>query len=369
MSKTTILMMVDGLDPEYLEVCPTPTLRDLATQGFMTEGTAMVPTVTNVNNASMLTAQYPSTHGITSNYWLDRERETEAYMESGQFIEADTIFERAAALGRRSLLVTAKDKLRNLLGHETFVNVSAECPPHWLVDEIGPPPPIYSLEVNGWIVDAARTVLSRYSFDIAYVATTDYPMHTFAPEDPESAWHLELLDNAVGRLVECVDCEILITADHGMSAKERMLNLPDHLLKNGIVSRAVPIIKDRYTVHHSNLGGCIYIYLLERDRHTLAAALEILRGVDGVDQVVSRDEALLLFGLMPNRIGDLVALGARDVVFGNPDEVSMPEKLRSHGSLHEQRVPIIGYGGDFEGFDFNENRDLGRYVFERVLSF
>lgn len=291
MSRTTILMMVDGLDPEYLEVCPTPTLRDLATEGFMTEGTAMVPTVTNVNNASLLTAQYPSAHGITSNYWLDRERETESYMESGQFIEADTIFEKAAALGRRSLLVTAKEKLRNLLGHETFVNISAECPPQWLVDEIGPPPPIYSLEVNGWIVDAARCVLSRYSFDIAYIATTDYPMHTFAPEDPESAWHLELLDNAIGRLVDCVDCEILITADHGMSAKERMLNLPDHLLRKGIVSRAVPIIKDRYTIHHSNLGGCIYIYLLERDRHTLAAALEILRGVDGVDQVVSRDEA------------------------------------------------------------------------------
>ena len=27
----------------------------------------------------------------------------------------------------------------------------------------------------------------------------------------------------------------------------------------------------------------------------------------------------------------------------------------------------IGYNGDFDGFDFNENRDLGRYVFERVL--
>ncbi|MYC29694.1 MAG: hypothetical protein F4X65_06345 [Chloroflexi bacterium] len=369
MSKTTILMMVDGLDPEYLRACPTPTLQELATLGFMTEGTAMVPTVTNVNNASLLTAQYPSIHGITSNYWLDRDRKTESYMDSGQFIESETIFERAAALGRRSLLVTAKEKLRNLLGHETFVSISAECPPPWLVNAIGAPPPMYSLEVNRWIVDAARCVLSRCSFDIAYLATTDYPMHAFAPEDPESALHLELLDNAIGRLMEGVDCEILITADHGMSAKTRMLNLPEHLLKNGIVSRAVPIVKDRYTVHHSNLGGCIYIYLLERDRHTLAAALEILRGIDGVDRVVSRDEALLLFGLMPNRIGDLVALGARDVVFGNPDEVCMPEKLRSHGSLHEQRVPIIGYGGDFEGFDFTDNRDLGRYVFERVLGF
>ena len=368
MSKTTILIMVDGLDPEYLEACHTPVIRELAERGFMTEGSAMMPTVTNVNNASLLTANYPSCHGITSNYWLDRERGTETYMESGQFIEADTIFERAALQGGRSLLVTAKDKLCSLLGHETFTSVSSERAPYWLTDKIGPAPHIYSLEVNGWIVDAARCILSESHFDIVYLATTDYPMHTYAPKEPESARHLELLDTAIGRLVDTVDCEVLITADHGMSSKRRMLHLPDYLIKAGIIGRAVPIIKDRYTVHHSNLGGCIYIYLQERDRHTLAAALELLREVDGVDEVLSREEAYARFSLMPNRIGDIVALGSRDVVFGNPDEVVFPENLRSHGSLHEQRVPIIGYGGDFEDFTFRENKDIGRYVFERVLN-
>ena len=291
MSKTTILLMIDGLDPEYLDACPTPNFIDLAHLGFRTEANAMMPTVTNVNNASLLTATYPSAHGITSNYWLDRERRTETYMESGQFLEADTFFERAALLGARSLLVTAKDKLRKLLGHETFVNVSAECPPDWLMDEIGPPPPIYSLEVNGWIVDAARCILSEMAFDLAYVGTTDYPMHTYAPHEPESAIHLGLLDVAVGRLVDSVDCEILITADHGTSAKERMLSLPEFLMRYGILARAVPIIKDRYTVHHSNLGGCIYLYLHDRDRHTLAAAVDLLRQVDGVDEVLSKPES------------------------------------------------------------------------------
>ena len=368
MSKTTVLIMVDGLDPEYLEACSTPTLLELAERGFKTEGSAMMPTVTNVNNASLLTANYPSCHGITSNYWLDRERGTETYMESGQFIEADTIFERAALLGGRSLLVTAKDKLCSLLGHEAFVSISSERPPYWLTEEIGDAPSIYSLEVNRWIVDAARCVLSESQFDIVYLATTDYPMHTYAPQEPESARHLKLLDDAIGRLVDSIDCEVLITADHGMSSKRRMIHLPDNLLKGGVVSRAVPIIKDRYTVHHSNLGGCIYLYLQERDRHTLAAALDLLRDVDGVDDVLSREEAHARFSLMPNRIGDIVALGARDVVFGNPEEVTFPENLRSHGSLHEQRIPIIGYGGDFEDFTFRENKDIGRYVFERVLN-
>ena len=41
-------------------------------------------------------------------------------------------------------------------------------------------------------------------------------------------------------------------------------------------------------------------------------------------------------------------------------------KLRSHGSLYERDVPIIGYGSDFDGFEFRENRDIGRYVFQRL---
>ncbi len=40
----------------------------------------------------------------------------------------------------------------------------------------------------------------------------------------------------------------------------------------------------------------------------------------------------------------------------------------SYTSAHEQRVPLIGYNGDFDGFEFSENRDMGRYVFERVLA-
>ena len=46
----------------------------------------------------------------------------------------------------------------------------------------------------------------------------------------------------------------------------------------------------------------------------------------------------------------------------------MPPRLRSHGSRHECRVPLIGYNGDFHRFSFEENRDIGRYVLERVLA-
>jgi phosphonoacetate hydrolase len=331
----------------------------------MVEGKAMMPTVTNVNNTSLVTASYPETHGIVSNYWLNRQTGAEVYLESGEFIQAETMFQQAARQGAQSLLVSSKDKLRRLLGNGPTLSFSSEQAPDWVVKGAGQPPPVYSLEVNGWIIDAARYVLSREPYDLVYLTTTDYAMHIYAPEQAESFTHLALLDEALGKLLETLhDAEILITADHGMSAKSRLVHLPAELARHGIKAQAVPVIKDLYTVHHSNLGGCIYVYLENGD---MAEAVEVLKQVDGVDEALPKEEAARRFRLMPGRIGDIVVLGAADVVFGNPDEVTLPPALRSHGSLYEERVPIIGCGGSYEGFEFQENRDVGRYVFERVL--
>ena len=366
MARTTVLVMVDGLDPRYLDSCPAPYFRELAKKGFQTQVRAMMPTVTNVNNTSLVTNSYPETHGITSNYWLDRESGSEHYMESGEYVQAETMFQRATRQGARSLLISSKDKLRKLLGDGATVAFSSEEPDPRVIDAIDPPPPIYSLEVNGWIVDAARHILAQEHYDLVYLTTTDYAMHTYAPEQSESSDHLALLDRAVGLLMQSLpDAEILITADHGMSSKSRMIHLPAELDRHGIQARAVPIIKDLYTVHHSNLGGCIYLYLDGQDQER---ALDILNNLEGVDQALDREAAARRFRLMGSRIGDIMVLGAADVVFGNPAEVTMPASLRSHGSLYEEMVPVIGYGGNFDGFDFQENKDLGRYVFQRVLS-
>ena len=80
-----------------------------------------------------------------------------------------------------------------------------------------------------------------------------------------------------------------------------------------------------------------------------------------VDQVLGREEAAQTFRLMAGRIGDIMVLGAPGVVFGDPEQVTLPPTLRSHGSLHEERVPVIGYGGNFDGFQFQENKEPGPF--------
>ena len=380
MAGTTVVICVDGLDPEYLEACETPNLTRLGGMGFLKTGQCMMPSVTNVNNVSLVTAAYSDTHGISSNYRLVRETGEEIYMESGEYVLAETMFQRLERRGGKSALVTSKDKLRTLLADGATIAVSSEQAPEWVVREVGAPPPIYSLEVNGWVVEAASFIMSRCEdLDVVYISTTDYAMHTYAPEEPESQRHLSILDEAVGELVESYpDVTLLLTADHGMSRKRRMVDLESALERYGMRAVAVPIIKDRYTVHHSNLGGCSYVYVDYVDPGSgdrrgpktgdaLVEALKVLGETPGVEEALSQEEAVDRFRLHRERIGDIVVTGESDVVFGDPSETEMPPRLRSHASTHERQVPLLGYNGDFEGFSFQENRDLGRFVFERVL--
>ena len=377
MPDTTVLITVDGLDPEYLSVCDAPNLEEMARRGFHVTGKSMMPSVTNVNNVSVVTAEYPSEHGISSNYRLVRETGEDIYMESGEFILTETFFQRASGLGARSILATSKDKLRTLLSDGASESISSERPPDWAIDGkygVGEPPPIYSLDVNGWTIRAATQAMKRNPADIVYISTTDYAMHTYAPDEPESQQHITILDDAIGDLVEAhPNVTLLLTADHGMSPKTRMRDLADALAEHGIAAQAIPIIKDRYVVHHNNLGGCMFIYMDAAHADRMDEAAHILSQTAGVERVYTRAEAVEELRLNYDRIGDLVVTGDRETVFG-PKELSdswsdtgAGRSLRSHASAHEQDIPIIGYNGDFDGFEFTENRDLGRYVFERAL--
>jgi phosphonoacetate hydrolase len=366
MSRTTVIICIDGLDPEYLEACETPNLRELAKKGFSKMGQCMMPAVTNVNNVSLMTGSYPEVHGVCSNFWLVGGQGEGVYVESAEYILAETLFQRAQRQGKTSILVTSKDKLRTLLADGATINVSSEQPPDWVVSGVGPPPEIYSLEVNGWVIRAASYIMSLNPADVVYITTTDYAMHTYGPDHPQTQMHMAILDNAIGELVEAhPDITLLITADHGMSRKTRMVDLKQALAGYGIKANPVPIIKDRYVVHHSNLGGCMFVYLQAPD---LGEALKVLQETPGVEQALPREEAAARFRLRGERIGDVVVTAEKDVVFGDPAEVEMPPTLRSHGSTHELRIPLIGYNGDFDGFSFDENRDMGRYIFERVLA-
>lgn len=356
-----IIVCLDGCAPEYLSTSDTPNLDAIARAGFKTIGKAVVPTVTNVNNTSIVTASFPEVHGITSNYCLDSETGEEMYMESPEFLLTDTIFRRAARRGEKSAILTAKNKLKTLIQDGASVAESAEKPSAWLVDELGAPPGIYTIEINHWLFRAARKVLEKFSPDLLYLTTTDYVTHKHAPDDEKAQWNLNQLDRLLGEILNVSsDIEIVVTADHGMNPKSRALDLNRILHDRGIPANAIPIIKDRYVVHHRNLGGAAYVYL--EDASLLNEAMGVLSAEKGIERVMPSAEAAGLYHLHPGRIGHIFVLADIDTVFGNLNCAREEVKIRSHGSLYERDIPIIGCGAGPLSRRPESNRDVAAWL-------
>ena len=72
-------------------------------------------------------------------------------------------------------------------------------------------------------------------------------------------------------------------------------------------------ITDPYVVHHGALGSFATVYV---NRAPLEQVHEALAGLSGVEQVLTRDQAVRQFELAGDRIGDLVVVGDHLTVLG-----------------------------------------------------
>ena len=363
-----LIILIDGGDPAYFEASHTPNLDRIASEGARYTVSCQMPSVTNVNNVSMICGAPPAAHGITANYFLNAETGEEVYMESGDFVLAPTLMETGSAAGRATAVLASKQKLCDMIGKGAQTVVTAEDPPEWLTRKAGAKEDIYSGAVNLWLLRAARAVLEEDKPDLLYVTTTDYLQHKYAPEHAEAQAHHAALDAEVGKLVDSwlrihKDGTVFVTADHGMLDKTRALDPGVILRAEGVGAEAVPIIKDRYVVHHGNQGGAAYVHL--ENGETLADAVAILKAHPGIDDALTRSEAAARFQLMPERVGEVMVLADSETVFGVMEEAEREVRLRSHGSVHESVVPLWALNAP--GFaPANEPRhfECVRYVME-----
>lgn len=356
-----LLICIDGCSPEYLKKTETPNLDKIKSQGFYLEGKALIPTVTNLNNVSIITGVYPAKHGIVANFYLDPKTKKGIYLESSKKILAPTIFEKISKKDGKSALFTTKAKLAHLLKKRADFVCSVESPPLEMKNKFGVPPGIYSLEATDWLLRAAELAIGKNKFDFTFIATSDYIMHKYKPEDEQSKEHIRIIDKFVGGILEGYPAmNLFITADHGMNEKTKAIDLEKLLEQAGIKSIAIPIIKDRYVIHHQNMGGAAYIYLEDKD---LKKAVSVLKKTKGIEEIFSKEKAVEKFHLYPGRIGNLFVLADKKTVFGKLGVKRKRVKLRSHGSRYEQKVPIIGWGELAKKEGIRENKDIVKNIF------
>jgi phosphonoacetate hydrolase len=365
----TVVVMCDGLGMDYYRASPMPTLKSWAEQGVFAEVEAVLPSVTNANNASICCGAWPSAHGVVGNSYLDEKTGEEEYLEDSSLVLAPTLFERAGRTGVRSALLTSKKKTTALLGRGAEILLAAEAPDAMWVQTLGLAPDIYSREINYWLLRAAiRLLRTRPEVGCLYVHTTDYAMHEWAPDARESKEHLATIDALLWEAAAAApDAAFLVGADHGLNFKTRCWDLDKACAARGTPIRiSISAERDKYLRHHRGFGGMAWVYLLGLQDASQVKSL--LLSLKGVESVLTRDEAAAKFHLMPERIGDLVVVGDRDTVFGHLESADMetlPPNYRSHGSHYELAVPVIVHNATDAppASYFRNNLDLARWLY------
>src|SRR5689334_9501703 len=119
--KPTVVVCVDGCEYDYLEAAVSagvaPFIGKMLRDGAAFKGDCVIPSFTNPNNLSIVCGVPPSVHGICGNYFWDRDADAEVMMNDPKYLRAGTILAAFADAGAKVAVVTAKDKLRKLLGH------------------------------------------------------------------------------------------------------------------------------------------------------------------------------------------------------------------------------------------------------------
>ena len=366
MDRPLVVVCVDGCQQEYITAaiaagCAPFLGRLVAGAGTSLGADCVMPSFTNPNNLSIVTGAPPAVHGICGNYFLDPERHEEVMMNDPRFLRAGTILAAFSAAGAKVVVITAKDKLRKLLGHQLqgicFSSEKAdqvtlqENGIEHIVERVGMPvPSVYSAALSEFVFVAGVRIMERERPDLMYLSTTDYVQHKAAPGTPLANDFYAMIDRNLARLDE-LGATIVLTADHGMNAKHGVDGAPNVIYLQDQLdgwfgsgqTRVILPITDPYVIHHGALGSFALVYLSGAAAQAEAATR--LAALPGIETVLTRAEAAARFELPPDRIGDLVVISRLDTVVGTSatrhDLSGLEVPLRSHGGLSEQRVPLI----------------------------
>ena len=272
----TIIVMCDGLGLEYYDRSPMPTLKAWAAKGVHARAQAVMPSVTNCNNASICCGVWPSAHGVIGNSYFDEATGTEEYMEDAKLLLAPTIFERAGMRGVRSALLSSKKKTIGLLNKGTDIVLTAEAPNgDWEAGSARHRPSTRARSTIGF----SRRRSTSCATDRRSASSTSTPPTTRCTcgrrTRPKSQEHLSRLDGLLAELAAAApDAAILLAADHGMNFKTRCWDLEKAMQERGAPVRiAISAERDKYLAHHQGMGGTAWVHLRNPRTRPVSVAL------------------------------------------------------------------------------------------------
>jgi predicted AlkP superfamily pyrophosphatase or phosphodiesterase len=356
------LLLINAVGLTTRLLSHAPRLSALAKAGWCVPLREVLPAVTCTAQATLLTGQPPSVHGIVANGWLYRETgEVRFWQQSNRLIEAEPFY------------TTAKRQTPNLKVAKLFwwfnqgaaVDLSVTPKPHYGVDGLkvfdiqSTPPelaaqlkrdlgdfpfpsfwgPRAGLPSTQWIAAAAAGVLleDRPDVTLVYLPHIDYDPQRFGPSGTDMAKCVRELDEAAAPLLDAaqtVGARVWVVSEYGHCDVNRPVLVNRALRVAGMLAvRDGPFGEHLDTFASRAFAVCDHqmAHVYVANSADIARVRDVLGPLPGVARIVAGGERADL-GLDHPRSGELIVLSERDAWFAYPfwlDDRHAPDYART----------------------------------------
>ena len=371
--RRVVLLVWDGMRPDFIGEKTTPNLHALARRGvFFNRHHPAYPSMTEVNGTVLATGTHPRRSGIVAN----REYRPALKPLAGVDMQDPEIVERGDAQSKgHFLLVPTLAELLHEKGIVTAiagtkgVNLLLDRPGARRQEATTPPSiNIFMADVkdtmtntrtegsmSGVVVAEAReglekargrvpstvtipnqaqdewttATLTEYlwrdevpRFSALWLSDPDYTQHAHSPGSPQALRAIANSDRCLGRVVEALEkrgllatTDILVVSDHGFSSIERNVNVAGLLQRAGVDAQRQltrPLGEEPGKVLVVGNGGSVLLYVAKRDPAVARKAVEFLQTTDWCGVIFTREK---MDGTFPLSDARLDSPEAPDVVF------------------------------------------------------
>lgn len=360
------LIVVDGLGAGLATRERIPVL--FADGAIRLDGRAVMPTRTNPNHTSLITAVYPGAHGVTGNgYWSRNPDDGPAPLEDAGLIDVETLF--TVAEREQPALVTmgvfSKPKLRTLFmaagSRQTGPDVG------WTPEPGREGTNAQGYATDGAVMDAVLALTETREPDLVFVnmSEVDLTAHARGPEHPDVVTAAQHANAAIERLIAALHARgrwersvVIVTADHGFDAVAPTSERPT---PNVDPQRAFADVERGDGLAVAD-GGVAHVYASDvaatapafdasaaTTLKRVAATASAMKGVAAVYARLPLDGVASLpaeWHLEHERAGDLLLIAADGHQFIGPQHGGDADRPGNHGGPGEISVPVVVLGGD-----------------------
>ncbi|WP_431925914.1 alkaline phosphatase family protein [Micromonospora wenchangensis] len=343
MSRRLVVLDVVGLTPRLL--AHMPRLRAVAEQGFSAGLGTVLPAVTCSAQATLLTGEQPSGHGIVGNGWYFRDLgEVLLWRQHHALVGGEKVWQAARRVEPGYTVANVcwwyamgADVDWTVTPRPIYYADGRKEPDCWtdppelhdtLTDALGTFPlftywgPGAGLPSSRWICRAAERILADHAPDLTlvYVPHLDYDLQRFGPSSPRAAAAAAELDAVLAPLLDAAraaDATVVALSEYGITDVSRPVDVNRLLRAEGLLrvyTQDGMEYLDPWTSRAFAVADHQVAHVYVKDPADVAAVAKLCAGLPGVAEVLDA-EGKAAAGLDHERAGELVLVAEPDSWF------------------------------------------------------